>query len=639
MSFITSRYKSIALALRDDTSADHLRKVGLWTGVAASAIFVVGFALRLYCLDCHSLWHDEIISIEVAQRGLHAIFNDRFGWLGNQTPWYYMLVWLTILPADPTTTAVFVRLPEALAGALTVPVVYGLGREMFGQAQALMASLMTALSVPLLNHSQDVRSYALVILFTTASIYCLLMLQRSRKAWRWPAFAVLAVANSLIAYFAVTLVMPTLVPYLLWVLWQLWARRRQQTRQLAVALISLLLVALAVTTTLADISHIAKAPPSLGQLSPTYVLATASDILVAFTQFGLANQIQHWATRALLVFALLGIYLSLRYGRHKLGVCLCSVFVVVPSLILIVLSSSNPVFARYIFFSVPFYFLLVSNGVVAIVASAPNFHVAPASITALKVVSGLLALLMLIPFILGVCTYNSPNGHNRVSLRQDFRSTASYLSAHARPQDMIIVVETPLHGLISTNFYWHDNPPAPVFSALDPTLFTQMPKASVYWVISMLDYLNLPREIAPTSAGWVEVARFEDIVILQEDHPKSLRDSFSTVVSRIVAIIPNSHFALTLQGCLYQAQGDIGKTASVYKSAVLFATPWDEELKSAEGFDALNMRAEGWRWGLTAKLDQPGSPQVHRWLSERLAQDGYAAESRTEADLAQALER
>ena len=67
------------------------------------------------------------ITIETARRGLHAIFTDRFGWMLNQTPFHYLLVWLTVQPVDPTVTSMLARLPSALAGSLTVLVVYVLG--------------------------------------------------------------------------------------------------------------------------------------------------------------------------------------------------------------------------------------------------------------------------------------------------------------------------------------------------------------------------------------------------------------------------------------------------------------------------------------------------------------------------------
>ena len=98
----------------------------LWL-IAVGAIFTLALGARLYCLDCYSLWMDEVDSIALAQRGLGAIFGDRFGMFAEHTPWHYLMVWLTIQPLDPTMTSVLVRLPAALAGALLVPLVFAWG--------------------------------------------------------------------------------------------------------------------------------------------------------------------------------------------------------------------------------------------------------------------------------------------------------------------------------------------------------------------------------------------------------------------------------------------------------------------------------------------------------------------------------
>ena len=117
-----------------------------YTGLLLGVIFLLALGLRAYCLDCYSLWFDEIASLEVAQYGPGFFFTDRFGWMRVQTPLHYFTVWLTTLLADPTATAFFVRLPSALAGALTPVVVYALGKEAFGRAPGLLAAGLLALS-------------------------------------------------------------------------------------------------------------------------------------------------------------------------------------------------------------------------------------------------------------------------------------------------------------------------------------------------------------------------------------------------------------------------------------------------------------------------------------------------------------
>src|SRR5918997_4358301 len=84
-----------------------------YTTLLLGSIFLLSLGLRVYCLDCYSLWFDEIASLEVAQYGPGFFFTDRFGWMRVQTPLHYLTVWLTTLLADPSTTAALVRLPSA----------------------------------------------------------------------------------------------------------------------------------------------------------------------------------------------------------------------------------------------------------------------------------------------------------------------------------------------------------------------------------------------------------------------------------------------------------------------------------------------------------------------------------------------
>src|SRR5438477_8761338 len=132
------------------------------TRFALLLIFLFGLLLRLLTLDAHGFWFDEIESLDISSLGIPTFITDRFGYAANQTPLHFGIVWLTSLLADPATTTVIGRLPSALAGALTIPLVYALGKELFGRTQGLIAALLLALSAVHLNYSQDLRPYSLL---------------------------------------------------------------------------------------------------------------------------------------------------------------------------------------------------------------------------------------------------------------------------------------------------------------------------------------------------------------------------------------------------------------------------------------------------------------------------------------------
>jgi uncharacterized membrane protein len=79
------------------------------------------------------------------------------------------------------------------------------------------------------------RPYAVLVLLTTLSVYCLVMALRKGSAGWWVAWAVSTAANLLNAYFALTLVIPALVPYFAWLLLRLRNGPRKSTRLLLAA--------------------------------------------------------------------------------------------------------------------------------------------------------------------------------------------------------------------------------------------------------------------------------------------------------------------------------------------------------------------------------------------------------------------
>ena len=598
-------------------------------------IFLLGLALRVYCLDCRSLWGDEIASVEMAQRGLSAIFTDRFGWMHVQTPLHYLLVWLTLQPVDPVATSALVRLPSALAGALTVLVVYGLGREMFGRVQGLIAAVLLALSPVHLNYSQDLRPYAMLTFLTAASLYALLMAERTGSRRWWLAFAAAAIANVLNAYVALTLVLPALAPYLLWVLWKLWSHRGKDLKPLLYAILALAAVGMASLLVLADMLQVPRIAPDLGQYSPALLLTSVVELVNWFAQFGIGGQFERLLQLALLLLALGGAYLAFRRGRRD-SVFICLLFLFVPSALLSVLSTTNAVFQRYALFALPFYFLLVSNGLAPEGLKSPSGNTMwPAGIRLLASRAQAAAVtlaVLLSTFATGI--YFSPAGAESLAYRPDFRGVAGYLSDSAHQEDVIIFV-----GWDSTvsAFYWRGAPPATVYGALDPRLYTHESADSLYWVVSYDGNLSPQMLNDPL---WSEVRHYDSITVLRESGPNV---NILASMERMAAgfedtSVGGNQLFRTLRGSLYQARGEIDQAARSYSSAgTYFPSMGEEYLRTARGFAERGDVSRAWRDAMVSKGMQPQNAELHAWMSQMLSDMGLQQESRIEARIADAL--
>ncbi len=136
--------------------------------VALLVIFLVGLTLRIYGLGSESLWWDEVYAIStMARPGPLEII--RLSSTDNNPPLFYLILHYWMLFTGDS--AFSVRLPSAIAGALAVPVMYGIGRLLFDRGAGLLAALILALSAYNVRYVQEARGYSLMVLLTLLSFY------------------------------------------------------------------------------------------------------------------------------------------------------------------------------------------------------------------------------------------------------------------------------------------------------------------------------------------------------------------------------------------------------------------------------------------------------------------------------------
>ncbi|MGA7730772.1 MAG: glycosyltransferase family 39 protein, partial [Chloroflexia bacterium] len=605
------------------------------------AIFLLGLALRLATLDAHGYWGDEVNSLDGASIGFPDMIWGRFGYVANQTPLHYIIVWLTSTLADPAATSILVRLPSALAGALTILAVYALGKETFGYGQGLVAALLVALSPRLLSFSQDLRLYSLMVLLTVLSVYCLLRADRTDSPRWWTAFALAHIANVANAYVALTLATPPLMLYLGWVLWKKWQARAVSQRTLVYAVIGIG-VALAGTALAAlDLLGAPRMSPNLGLFSPMSALASVIEFLTWFTNFGFSGNVERLLQMLVLLIALLGLFAALAHPMRDMRryepAYICTLYIVVPPVMLAVLATTSVVFQRYALFAMPFYFLLVGHGIVTLysLGAAGEGRYARFAQQA-RVTAVALAVVIVGAFGAGAYFYENPATHVNMAYRPDFRAAARHLSNTATPVDTIIFLDDPGLGYTITNFYWHNEPPTAAYDARDPRLFARQPPGDIYWVVSLEDLGALDR-ISSGDQGWGDVARFERVSVLRQSGQADMKGAMDGIVSKLETIWLGAQPVITLRGCIQQANNDLQQAADTYRRAGTYFPVGDDYLRTAEGYDKLGLDTFAWREAFISKFWQPFRPQVHEWLAEKLAQDGYGEQSRAEAELARLL--
>jgi len=180
-------------------------------------ILLVAAAVRLSTLTWRSLDFDEGASLAYSSLPYAELFTHFTDLSIDRHPlFYYVLLkaWRQIAgDAD-----VMLRLPSALAGMLTVALVYQIGRRRLGEVTAGFAALLFALNPLVIFQHQDARMYALALLFTVLAVWSLwdiLDKPEPHICLRLGVFFV-ALTSAMYTHFIAATVFPALGLMLIW---------------------------------------------------------------------------------------------------------------------------------------------------------------------------------------------------------------------------------------------------------------------------------------------------------------------------------------------------------------------------------------------------------------------------------------
>jgi hypothetical protein len=140
-------------------------------------ILIFAAALRFYHADFQSLWLDEVLSMNDANPKLtfRQFYDSVLFW--ESFPHLYFLL-LKFALAIFGYTSLVARILSAIIGIFGVYAMYLLGRELYSKRAGLIAAGLTAVNIFHLSHSQEVRSYGMLFLFTVLAFYRLAVLIR-----------------------------------------------------------------------------------------------------------------------------------------------------------------------------------------------------------------------------------------------------------------------------------------------------------------------------------------------------------------------------------------------------------------------------------------------------------------------------
>ena len=167
-------------------------------------LFLGALCLRLIRLGTQSLWLDEGGTWnEITSKSwlalLGELFNPRQGY-----PLYHLLMKTWVVIAGDSEWAL--RLPSAIAGALTVALTFELGRRLYEQRVGMAAAMLLMLNPFALWQAQDAKAYSLLMLAVVWSLLTLVRALESPSRSRWIHWILSVIVLLMLHRFALFLV-------------------------------------------------------------------------------------------------------------------------------------------------------------------------------------------------------------------------------------------------------------------------------------------------------------------------------------------------------------------------------------------------------------------------------------------------
>lgn len=166
------------------------------------AAIAIGFVLRFLGLGSKSIWLDEGLSIRAAGLDWDTFIS---GSIERYHPPLFFLILRQVMKVG--TNQVLLRAPAALAGGVSVCLIYVLTRRVFDEATALSATWFAALSPLLIWYSQEIRGYSLLVMWALLSLFALAQLTL-RRGWAWWLLFALATIGGLYTHYTFVLTLP-----------------------------------------------------------------------------------------------------------------------------------------------------------------------------------------------------------------------------------------------------------------------------------------------------------------------------------------------------------------------------------------------------------------------------------------------
>ena len=395
-------------------------------------ILAVGVLLRLVNLGAESLRLDETQSVWQAAHSTQYI---RDYMVKNvHLPLHNTLLHFWILHFGTGEKAV--RLLSAIPGILTLPVLFFLGKELFGKKTALIALLFASFSPFWIWYSREIRMYTLLTLVTTLSYYLYVKIMKENKPIYY-LFYILVNAVGMYTHYFFFLVLLVQGMFYLFKLNKKWEGSLNYSKKKQ--FLALILTGVVLAGIFAPWAVSLFTSYGSGSVAPVLARPTSFNVVLSFFEFTFGYQPEYLSSTLISfwpIVILLGfLFLTKRKSPFTTGFELVVLGTVFPVFLIFFVSLVyTPMYlTRYLTTATPLFFLLLAWYLNEIVGKMKY------------VMIGLV-------FFTFVAALTIQFTSKDIPVRENYREAISYIEENAGPRDIIVL--SPAYTMFPFQYYY-----------------------------------------------------------------------------------------------------------------------------------------------------------------------------------------
>jgi mannosyltransferase len=387
------------------------------------SLTIVGFFLRFYNLSFNSLWLDEATTLNWSKPGFFEIWE-----ISRSSDFHPPLFhWIEHIMLIFGQSEFVLRLAPAIFGILTIPVFYLIGKELYDKNVGVISAALLTFSYFGIYYSQEAYSYSAVLFIFSLVILFYLIAIRTDDIKCWVLFGII----SAIAFWTHYYVFVGLgVIYLHAIISRVRYLKKGifHIKNLLAAFCTTFIFILPLLFIVGErFFKLTGSPPTYGVLGPILIEET-------FIRFSGGYSSLNWIIAFIYLVLMICGFIFL-YNQDKNKSLFSAMFLILPIVISVLISSKMTMNPRYLIYLLPVYFSLIAMSYPIIFRLIPNRN--------------LLYLIVILIFVINVPLLAEYYSNYT---KEDWRGLAGIVESKTHDGDMIVLV--PNYMAVPFNYYY-----------------------------------------------------------------------------------------------------------------------------------------------------------------------------------------